>query len=78
MLIILFFIFTFGSKSIKIVDLSAEASPRSLLAFTMHEMNFLFMADLYATCKGGDFVPKAANCTVSSLRATVPRARLAS
>ena len=71
-------LFTFGSKSINIVDLSDDPWPKSLLALTMHFMNFLFRADFKATCRDGGLTSGAAQRTVSSLSATVPRALLAS
>lgn len=60
------------------VFLSAEASPKSLLPLTIHCMNRLFRADCRAECKVGGRTSGFANRTVSSLRATVPRALLAS
>lgn len=62
----------------KIVDLSAEASPRSLLAFTMQGTNCLLAADCNALTSDGERVPEVENRTVSSLRVTEPKARLAS
>lgn len=60
------------------MDLSAEASPKSLLALTTQLTNFLLRADCRAACNVGGRLAGLEKRTVSSLRATVPRARLAS
>lgn len=62
----------------KIVDLSAEASPRSLFALTMQVTKCLFKADCKASIRFGGQISGRANLTVSSMRATVPKALLAS
>lgn len=60
------------------VDLSAVSSPKSLLAFTTQFTIFLLRADCKALFNAGGRHVGLAKRTVSSLRATVPRALLAS
>lgn len=69
---------TFGSMSMNIVERSALESPKSLFAFTTHVTSCLFIVVCIALSKIGGLHVGKANLTVSSLSATVPRARLAS
>lgn len=69
---------TLGSISMKIVDRSAEVSPKSLFALTTQVTNCLLNADCKALKRGGGFIIGIVNRTVSSLSATVPSALFAS
>lgn len=62
----------------KIVDLSADESPKSLFALTIHVVSCLFTADCKAFNSTGGFPSGIVNLTVSSLSATVPKALFAS
>lgn len=64
--------------SMKIVDLSAEESPKSLLAFTTHVTSWRFKADCKAAGNAGSGPAGQANLTVSSLKVNEPSALFAS